>query len=108
MTLEQFKKQRATLVSKLACLAIEINEQGNYYANCNITGHVNWVNVNVYKHVMEDNQFVDRECFYDKMHQPYSSMSDWELNHEGAENQYELIIADLQNSYNEMIKFLEV
>lgn len=107
MTLQEFKNQRAALVAKLACLAIEINEQGKYYANCNITGHVNWVDVCIYKHVMEDGQCVDRKCFYDRMHQPYSNMKNTKLYFNESEDQYDLIIADLQNSYNEMLKYLE-
>lgn len=107
MTLQEFKKQRAALVSKLAFLAIEINEQGKYYANCDIVGHVNWVNIQVYQHIIKNDLNVEIKFYYDKMHQPYSSMSGWELSHEGADDQYELIIADLQNSYNEMLKYLE-
>ena len=49
MTYEQFKQQRNELVKKLAILAIEINEQEVYYADCEIRGHVNWFKLAIYK-----------------------------------------------------------
>lgn len=108
MTLQEFKKQRAELIAKLAFLTIDINEQGNYFANCDIKAHFNWVYVDVYKHVMKNNKLVDRPSFYSRMHRPYFTMTCSQLDFDGESNQYELIIADLQHSYNEMLKFLEV
>lgn len=92
MTQEEFKKQRAALVAKLAWLAIEINEQSKYYANFEILGHRSmlWLRIfdlNILNNLPPEYEKIINIAFL---------------------YQYEPIIADLQNSYNEMLKYLEV
>ena len=103
MTKEEFKKQRAALVAKLAWLAIEINEQGKYYVDCDIAGYVNYIRIRVY---LPKDLETGQSQLYKFLH-PYSNM-DRDMDYAHSEKQYELIIADLQNSYNKMLEFLEV
>lgn len=91
MTKEEFKKQRAALIAKLAWLAIEINEQGKYYANFEILGHRNMFWARIFSKNLSEN-----------LCPAFEMVTNIET------DQYELIIAVLQNLYNKILEFLEV
>ncbi|TXG81891.1 MAG: hypothetical protein E6R13_05720 [Spirochaetes bacterium] len=107
MTLNEFKKKRNKLIAKIINLAVEINEEGRYLADCEIIGHVNWLQCTIVENL--NNETNEAKYVVDKLLHPYMSLRpNCKIDHAGEHNQYELIIADLQSVYDEMSEYLKI